>query len=276
MTKMMQWVTTTILFCGTTVFTSCSKNDNPASTGENLAEKIIGKWLIEDVEGQSLMTNEKCMLTFLSDSKAYMSASIYPDESESAWDQGKDYDVSINGKKVTLINTLDEHRKIILELIITSINNKEMQTNWSIIRMIDDDVDGAGMGTMGFTKVTRDYSEAILGTWEGHETSSKGSEYDKKESRWTFKNDGTYVYYSLNDADEWVPSEDDFAEYFVDGNLLCSRWKNSGEGQQEKREWWEIKSIKNGVMKWTALRQKEDRTTYTVTFEMTKVDDNSK
>ncbi len=40
---------------------------------------------------------------------------------------------------------------------------------------------------------------------------------------------------------------------------------------EELREWWEIESISDGVMKWTALRQREDGTTYTATFEMTKV-----
>jgi len=38
------------------------------------------------------------------------------------------------------------------------------------------------------------------------------------------------------------------------------------------REWWEIESIEDGVMKWKALRQKEDGTTYTATFEMKKID----
>ncbi len=65
--------------------------------------------------------------------------------------------------------------------------------------------------------------------------------------------------------------DDEYANYFVDGILLCTRWKNAGEGQEENREWWEIESIKDGVMKWKALRMREDGTTYTATFEMIKV-----
>ena len=38
-------------------------------------------------------------------------------------------------------------------------------------------------------------------------------------------------------------SDDDFSDYFVAGNLLCTRWKNAGEGNEENREWWEIESI---------------------------------
>lgn len=35
--------------------------------------------------------------------------------------------------------------------------------------------------------------------------------------------------------------------------------------------WWEIESIKDCVMKWTALCMHEDGTTYTATFSMTKM-----
>ena len=72
-----------------------------------------------------------------------------------------------------------------------------------------------------------------------------------------------------NEEGEWVPSGDEISEYFVDGTLLCTRW---GNNEQEFREWWEIASIKDGVMKWKALRQKEDGSTYTATFEMKKVE----
>ena len=39
------------------------------------------------------------------------------------------------------------------------------------------------------------------------------------------------------------------------------------------REWWEITSIENGVMTWKALREKEDGTTYVVTFTMQRVEE---
>ena len=39
----------------------------------------------------------------------------------------------------------------------------------------------------------------------------------------------------------------------------------------ENREWWEI-TIADGKMNWTALRQNEDGTTFTATFEMKKVE----
>jgi hypothetical protein len=53
----------------------------------------------------------------------------------------------------------------------------------------------------------------------------------------------------------------------VASSLLCMRWINSNK---EYREWWEIESIENGVMKWKALRE-DNGTTFTSTFEMKKV-----
>ena len=83
--------------------------------------------------------------------------------------------------------------------------------------------------------------------------------------------DGTYVYYSLDADSNWTSDVNSMSHYFVDGSLLCTRWKNSGEDEVEHREWWEIASIENGVMNWTALRMHDDGTTYTATFSMTKV-----
>ena len=101
-------------------------------------------------------------------------------------------------------------------------------------------------------------------------TNSEGSEFDDGEThRWEYKADGTYVYY-VKDGDDWVPYKGNtLNEYFVDGVLLCTRWIDN---DVENREWWEIASIKDGVMKWKALRQKEDGSTYTATFEMRKVE----
>ncbi len=124
-----------------------------------------------------------------------------------------------------------------------------------------------------YERVTRDYSEEILGLWEGHVTSEMGSEFDDgEEHRWEYKADGTYIYWCKDENGEWYQYDDEIAQYFVDGVLLCTRWKESGEGEVDNREWWEIESIKDGVMKWKALHQKEDGTTYTATFEMTKVE----
>ena len=57
----------------------------------------------------------------------------------------------------------------------------------------------------------------------------------------------------------------------VEYKCLCTRWKNVGD-DTEKRESWEIASIKDGKMNWTALRENADGSTYTSQFSMTRVE----
>ena len=56
----------------------------------------------------------------------------------------------------------------------------------------------------------------------------------------------------------------------VDGNLLCTRWKDAGAVEQ--REWWEIASLADGQMEWTALRKRPDGTTFVQGTKWKKVE----
>ena len=271
MNRLMQWVIAAALICSSTVFTSCMNDDNPVGPTDNLAEKLIGKWIIADMNGQAAPTNEKTVLTFLSATKATVSESKADYAGQAAkWSPAREYEVQIDGDKVTLTGHPTEINTIINEYTIISINDNEMfcALKHTVIR--NDKIIKVTEMKLRFTRVSRDYSEQILGTWEGHATSSEGSEYDDGEThRWEYKADGTFVYYVQNDNGEWVPSSNTLNEYFVDGVLLATRWIDN---DVENREWWEIVSIKDGVMKWKGLRQKEDGTTYTATFEMKKVE----
>ena len=84
--------------------------------------------------------------------------------------------------------------------------------------------------------------------------------YNDANARLEFLADGTYRYYRKNDGGEWqAVSTREFQNYFVDGTLLATRWKNQGE--DELREWWEIESLSGDQMTWTALRQNADGST---------------
>ena len=178
--------------------------------------------------------------------------------------------LAIDGNKITVTSHTNEHETVVEEYIVTDINDKEFTANRKLTVTFDGTVRHTANEVFRLTKQTADYREAILGTWEGKVTSSEGSEFDDGEThRWEYKADGTYVYY-VKDGDDWVPYEGNtLNEYFVDGTLLCTRWIDN---DVENREWWEIVSIKNDVMKWKGLRQKEDGSTYTATFEMRKVE----
>ena len=75
------------------------------------------------------------------------------------------------------------------------------------------------------------------------------------------------MYYN-KDGDDWKLSEDVDNEYNVDGDWLATRWCPAAGAEYE---WWDIAEIKDGTMKWPALREKEDGTRYTTTFTWKKI-----
>ena len=237
--------------------------DIPAS---GLAENIIGKWMVEELNGQPCPTNWKTVLTFVSPTKAYGSLS---DFSTPMWNVKVLADVKIDGNKVNVINT-DGNIRQVLDCTILSITDKDllMSSDWTVYED-GEKIYQEAYGKERYDRITADYSQDILGTWEGKVTSSEDEHTDGELHRWEYKANGTYVYYS-KENDEWKAGNDVMADYFVDGILLCTRWKKTIDSN-ELREWWEIESINDGVMKWKALRMREDGTTYTATFEMTKV-----
>ena len=246
--------------------TTLTITDLPAS---GLAENIIGKWMVDALNGQPCPTNLKAVITFLSPTKAYGSLSDFYSDS---WNNHASADVVIDGNNVTLTAFENEHTKHVTVADIHSITDKDMRlkSDWKVYtdgEMVINEV----WDNERYIRINKDFENDIIGTWEGKVTSAEDEHTDGELHRWEYKADGTYVYYNKV-GDEWVNNNDVLAEYFVDGILLCTRWKQTADSK-ELREWWEIESINDGVMKWTALRQREDGTTYTATFQMTKVKD---
>ena len=269
--KLLQWAMAAALICSASVFTSCTNDDNPAVEPDlNVAEKIIGKWMVAERDGETALTNQKTVVTFLSATKGFVSLSR-ADYDNHRWLNGNECDVKIEGNIVTQICHPQEGVTVTVEMNIKSINEKEMLADRKLTQTIDGKDIVTNVYMLKFVRVTADYSADIIGMWEGHSTGEEGSEFDDGENhRWEYMTDGTFNFFRKVDG-QWQISDDDYADYFVDGNLLCTRWKNAGAGNEEHREWWEIESIENGVMKWKALRQNADGTTYTATFEMKKV-----
>lgn len=255
------------------VFVSCGKDEK----NDNLSEQMIGKWMLTRVNGHAVPTNEKVVYTFESTTQGYLSASrVDYSEEMPKWANHMPCDVEVNGAEVVMYGSFNKTTSIVAEIKVKSISGSEMMTETKYTFYHNGEPLYVSEGEMQWSKVTVDYSGDILGKWEGRAT-SESSEFDDGEPhQWEYLADGNYIYYFLDADSNWTSNVNEFAQYFVDGTLLCTRWRNSGEGEEENREWWEIASIENGVMNWTALRQREDGTTYTATFSMTKVQPSSK
>ena len=255
-----------LLAVAATILCGCNKDK------DKLSDKLIGKWMQAEINGWPALTNEKTVITFVSDTKAILSASRADfTQTDSKWNAYLVCDVQIEDKTVTVTGQINEEKTIVCKYTVNSITDNEMSCHLKVTLHTNGNAESFGEDLI-LRRVTDDYKNDVVGTWEGRITSQESSEFDDGElHRWEYKTDGTYVYYRQTEEGQWVDDVNAFAEYFVDGNLLCTRWRNNGEGQLENREWWEIASIKNGVMTWSALRDREDGSTYTATFTMTKV-----
>ena len=51
MKLIMNWVLAATLLCGAGVFTACSSDDDNSDKTNNISEKIIGKWMVDELDG---------------------------------------------------------------------------------------------------------------------------------------------------------------------------------------------------------------------------------
>jgi hypothetical protein len=164
----------------------------------------------------------------------------------------------------------DEQMTVVDEYIVTAIDATEYIANLKVTATVDGKVVYSQENIDCLTKINRDHSEAVLGLWECK--GLKGGEtYNDGNDRLEFFEDGTYKYWRKNDAGEWEEvTTREFQDYFVDGTLLATRWKNVDE--DELREWWEIAYLKGDKMQWKALRANEDGTTFEQIMDWEKVE----
>jgi hypothetical protein len=239
-------------------------------TKADIEKKMIGKWILAETDGKQALTNRKVVTDIVSTKKLRQSLS-YTDRNE--WLDGEEFNLTLKDNLLSWTVKNDFSERVFTHEVV-AITDNDMYTYLSS-NMIEDGKKQPSVFSpkaVHFTRVTEDYSEDILGIWEGKITSEKSDYDDREEHRWEFKKDGTFLFYS-KEKGKWKVSDDAYADYFVEGPLLCTRWKNNGKNQQEYREWWEIETLKKGSMKWTGLRADEDGSTYTATFEMKKVEE---
>ncbi len=248
------------------LMTSCATEDNPGKpTGPSesvVKEKIIGKWKGITQDGAELTTNGRTVLTFNADGTRTVSTSRFESNTNEYLFRNKQSGTyAIEGSQ--LKNYLD--------------TNDGYDVAIYNIDVIDDSQLAMTMQNLNpgrksvYKRVTADYSEEIIGLWEV--TGMTGEEtYNDDNARLAFLADGTYKYYRMSEAGEWeVVSTRDVEEYFVDGDWLATRWQEK-DGEMNY-EWWDINEIKDGKMKWSALREREDGTRFTTTFTWKKVSD---
>ena len=254
--------------------TACTSNDdNPATPNgpseSVIKENIIGKWKAVTQDGTERVTDKLYVMTFNADgTMTYSSSTFFQNLSKYTWRNKAPFTYSISGNVLTREGQEDgELRKAFYE--VTDINYQEMQMVFTSY-ILDGQTFSRDM-KIGYERVTADYSEDIIGMWEVTEMTGEET-YNDDNARLAFLADGTYRYYRKDDTGEWqLVSTRDVEEYFVDGDWLATRWQETGG--EMNYEWWDIDEIKDGTMKWSALRERKDGNRFTTTFTWKKVDD---
>ncbi len=244
------------------LMTACTANDdNPAPRGPHEAlikKKIVGKWKLSTINNLNQATNGKMVLTYNKDATLAVSISYFNKETNTyVWRNKQPGTYSIAGNEIK--NYLNQSGLYdATPHYIEAISDESMAMS------------SIGGGQTVYTRVTADYSEDIIGLWEGVEMTGEET-YGNAEARIAYLPDGTYRYYQKNDKGEWeLKAGQEVSEYNVDGDWLATRWQETGG--EMNYEWWDIDDISDGLMKWSALREREDGTRFTTTFTWRKVE----
>ena len=264
----MLWMMTAILICGTSLFTSCKSDSDDDTPAKNLAEQLVGKWLYMEYDGVKAVTQESSITTFVMEGstlKAYTSISR---KEYGLWAYKQPTDVTIDGGTVTLtmksgnITTVEKMTDIEVS------GNDQYYTSLYTILRDGEEIEIMGPYRLHCTKVDKDYAPIFVGRWEGTITSDEPG-FEPQPFCEEYRTDGTNTEYELVDG-QWVAVKADYAEFFIDGNLLCTRWKYAGG--EEQRENCVFESYTNGTM---ILKEvvNHDGNLYTETSTLTKVSD---
>ena len=169
MKKFLSLVLAATIICGSMLFTSCSKKNDD----NKVTDKIVGKWLNVESAGLPLTSDIMSVSTFVkegSDYKCYYSIS---EADFDVWFYKKQADVTVDGNtiKVTLkveeITTVEEMTDI-------TVNGDDLYYKGKTTLYID----GAEIASYGpclehYVKVNDDFSQIIVGRWEGTVTSDE-------------------------------------------------------------------------------------------------------
>ena len=271
MKKILNWMLAATLVCGASVFTACSSNDNNPVVDNNLTEKIVGKWIHTDTDGEVVTTDMKSVYTFEKDGSALKGFYSMSMTESGVWAFNQETDVTLSGNSITLTSQLADGVTSVVELTGVTVSGNDLRFMAKTTLSKDGQVTATyGPRQEHFTKTDADYTRTVIGLWEITFTSDDPEHESSEPYREEYRADGTCSFYDLIDG-QWVEEETDYSEYFADGSLFCFRWQKTDAGI-DRRENWEIVSYGDGNMVSKALLRRADGSTYTITAHLTKVE----
>jgi hypothetical protein len=240
---------------------------------DNLAEKLVGKWIYAESNGQTLTTNTKSVCTFTSDGSA-LKASISMSQKKKfgVWANRYEPEVKVDGRNVTMTAKLADRSTSVMEMTDVSVSGSGSDlffTGKATLTKDGEVIFSYGPFLEHFTKSDVDNGETNEGLWEVYFTSDDPEFESPEPTRELYRADGTCTFYELVD-EQWVEDKEvTNSEYFIDGPMFFFRWQESEEMMYEN---WEVVSSENGKQVNKSVRKHDDGSTYTIYANLTKVE----
>ena len=266
------WVmAATFCICGASAFTSCSNNDDNPVVDNSLAEKIVGKWIHADTDGEAVTTDMKSVYTFTKNGSALKGFYSMSMTESGVWAYRQETDLTISGNTITMTSRIADGQQSVVELTDVTVSGDDLRFTAKTTLSKDGQVTATyGPRQEHFTRAEADYTEAVVGLWEITFTSDNPEYESSVPYRELYRSDGTASFYDLIDG-QWVEEETTYNEYFSDGPLFCFRWQKTDAGI-DRRENWEVVSCTGDEMVNKAFHRRADGSTYTITAHLKKVE----
>ena len=244
---MKMWVlAASLVICGASVLTACKDNDGDSGSQPktSIAEKLVGKWLYVEADGEVVETEESSITTYVMEGSTLKAYTSMSQQKYDLWACNQPTDVLVEGNTLTLtmkvgdLTTVEEMTDITVsgdDLRYTC--NYKILKNGELLYKYD-------TYKLHCVKVHNDYSQIIIGKWLGDITSDEPGFVPQPFCE-EYLADGKNIAYNIVD-EQWVPEESEYGEYFVDGNLMLTRWKLPGHDEQ--RQNCIIESYVNGTL----------------------------
>ena len=212
------------LVCGTVMFTSCkSDKDDKSDSDSNVAEKLVGKWVDRESNGVKLTTGDVTVTTFVMEGSVLKAYTSISEKDYNLWAYRQPTDVAIDGNNVTLTMKAGNITTVEKMSDITITGDDLRYTSLYTVMRDGKEVASFGPDQLYSTKVHDDYAPIFIGRWEGTITTDEPG-VEPQPFCEEYLTNGTNVEYRRVNG-QWEPVKADYAEFFVDGNLLCTRWK---------------------------------------------------
>ena len=126
MRKIMSWMLAAFFICGASAFTSCSNSDDNPVVDNSLAEKIVGKWIHADTDGEAVTTDMKSVCTFTSDGSALKASISMSLKKFGVWANRYEPEVKVDGRNVTMTAKLADGSTSVMEMTDVSVSGSDL------------------------------------------------------------------------------------------------------------------------------------------------------